>query len=252
MSDNLYRFPVSAQLPAPKAPMTFPVVGLAVFAVLCAGLAAVVDKPGLPLVLVLAGAWFGLLAFALARLMKSVAHRVVRVDAADGDLRFVPGRGHVALQFAVPGGLLAIWLVLLALLRGPDAAETFSALPMRSALVALPVVILYQIWTMRSAGGLKLTPTGVSGVRFATRISISWDEFLDVHIQELPGRGKLSIIPRGGRALTVDAAHTGSDAQAVAVVLRHFAQHPEDRERLSEGAAALELFDVVPVPGKPG
>lgn len=246
MNQQVHVFPVSAERPAPKRPLTFPVVIIVGFAVLAAAIAAVNDKAGVSLVLALCGAWFVLLAIGLARMMRTVTHRHVRIRESDNQLTFVPSQGYMAILAAVPLGAFMIWLVLLALLRGPDAAETFSGLPMRSALVGLPIVVIYFLWTLRGPTGLTLSPHGLAGVKFATRVALSWDEVSEVRVEVLPGRGKLVFNRTSGGVVSVDTAFIGSDAHAVATVVRHFMEHPEDRERLAEGTAVLAMFDAMP------
>lgn len=248
MSAQRFYLRVDGGATAPKPPRALPVVVIAVFAILAWVIAAVSDKPGVALVLALAGGWLALLAAGIACLMHTVERGVVRAVAQRDGVTLMPSRILEFVMYAVPLGALLMWMVLVSLLFRPDAAETFSGLPMRAALVGLPAAVAISAWTFRSRRGLTLSPDGLTGVKFATRLSLDWDDIEAVQVHPMPGRGQLVIVGPAQRSVRIDAAYIGSDAEVVAHMVRHFVDHRQDRDALLDGVAALGLFDARELP----
>lgn len=76
---------------------------------------------------------------------------------------------------------------------------------------------------------------------------MAWDDVVRVSVKELPGRGEIVLKSRTSKSITIDSTRFGSDAHAVAQVMRHFLQHENERHLLGEGASVLERFGAVPV-----
>lgn len=181
------------------------------------------------------GAAFGLLvavSWAAWVDARRVREGYVRILPLAPTLRFVPS---FWARSALPA--TSVFLVLPALVRLAIGAplEAMSA-------VAGGVGAVFLLWTLvtwRRAPGLEVSPEGVFGVRGSRRVALRWEELRGVATSGPDGRG-LVFESALGASVEIGCGWIGSDPAEVALVIAHFAQHPEDRELLEIPLAALQ------------
>lgn len=242
MTDARYRFPADLELKRPQRPEEWRPFGLGVMAAGGMLFAVVVSPWQLQVIMVAAGAFFLILAWGMHRLMTAVDYGTVRVAEGTAALTFVPTRAIAWMDNIVTGYLVAFWVTLLVFIFAPGRDGLTPSITIAGAVLALPGIVGYYVWQLMHPRGLTLTPEGIRGVRRGPKVDVQWSQILDVSVGDLPGRGKLVLMTWDRKVVNIDATRFGSDAQAVAHVIRHFRENERERPLLSEGAQVLERF----------
>ncbi|WP_053385694.1 PH domain-containing protein [Leucobacter japonicus] len=191
-----------------------------------------------------------LFAFVLATAMvvwtRSLTAGLVRV-ADTGPLRFVPPRSLpiaftlVSVASLAPGAMMLL-VTALGLPTQSGSTRLTQAFPV--LLLALGLAsLLRQLWGLRTPLGLQLNAEGIRGVRGARRFDLPWDAIESAGAFG-PHGPKLTIVNRDGGPIIIDTHHIGSDPAIVAEAIRWYAAHPEARDELATGAAALRAIDT--------
>ncbi|WP_053353773.1 hypothetical protein [Leucobacter musarum] len=177
---------------------------------------------------------------------RALSTGVVRV-ADTGSLRFVPplsiplAFAAVSIAFMIPGATLLL-VTALGLPNQIGSTRLTQVLPY--ALIVLGAVsLLRQLWGLRTPLGLQLDAAGIRGVRGARRFDLPWDAIESAGAFG-PHGPKLTIVNRDGGPIIIDTHHIGSDPAIVAEAIRWYAAHPEARDELATGAAALRAIDT--------
>lgn len=242
VADARYRFSADLELKRPKRPEEWRPFGLGAVALVGLLLAAVVSPWHLKVIMLAAGGFFLIIAWGMHRLMTAVDYGVVRVTEGTAALTFVPPRVIAWMDNVVTGYLLAFWVTLLVLILAPGGATLTPSVTIVGAVLVLPGIVGYYVWQLMHPRGLTLTPEGIRGVRRGPKVDVQWGQLLEVFVDELPGRGKLVMMTWDRKVVSIDATRFGSDAQAVAHIIRHFRENERERPLLREGAQVLERF----------
>jgi len=92
-----------------------------------------------------------------------------------------------------------------------------------------------MLWSARLPAGLELTELGIHGIRGAGDAHLMWEDIADIAVVAAPS-AKLSITDANGSPpVLASILYLGADPNDVAVVLRFFRDHPEERNLLTQG-----------------
>lgn len=92
-----------------------------------------------------------------------------------------------------------------------------------------------MLWSARLPAGLELTELGIHGIRGAGDAHLMWEDIADIAVVAAPS-AKLSITDANGSPpILASMPYLGADPNDVAVVLRFFRDHPEERNLLTQG-----------------
>lgn len=245
MTDTLLlatSIPTGGRSVFPKGRDTAPLIWvLLLLPVIGFGIALADPRPGFTLFMGAAG--FAMLVLVLALYLRGRALRAGRIRiAANGGLHFLPPRSirvgavAVALAIMVP----AVSTALISVLGLPMQASSSRFTTVGPyALGLLSLGLLAQVlFSFRTPAGLRVTLSGVRGVRGAKRVELAWNELLSASAPG-PHGPKLALLTRSQGVILIDAHQLGSDPAIVAAVLNYYRAHPGERSGLSDGAAAV-------------
>jgi hypothetical protein len=210
------------------------------FTLLPAALAFADDRIGFRLVMGALALTILVVGIGLHVMFGAVEPRMIRIDADSPDLRFAPPAAAT-----VPTILMSLALLLPAIaqlivdtagLPTMSASWVLSRGPYALGLLGL-VLLGVQLSRMRVPAGLTLTPGGLRGIRGRARIEWEWADLAEAKVVAAPA-AKLSLTPRGGRAVLAPAMALGSDPNQVAAIVRFYLTHPGERTVLADGGAA--------------
>jgi hypothetical protein len=166
----------------------------------------------------------------------------VRVRASDGGTAFVPPRWAgagwtvVYLLGLLPAVLVAAFGIPLPDLRSTLIVGFF-------ALVAV-AGIAQRLLGLRRPEGLRMTDTGLTGVRGSSVVDIPWDALAAATVTSGRAGALLTLVRTDGARVSVEPRWTGSDPHAVAAALEFFLDRPERRNLLTDPERALDAVDT--------
>ncbi|MDT0115481.1 hypothetical protein Q9R20_00660 [Microbacterium sp. PRF11] len=216
--------------------------GLAVF------LAMVLGVPGVQLVMAAMGFTVAVAVTAAVMQFRHVKERRLLIDASAESLWFRPRASRAAWMVAAAASTIAPAAAMVyGLTNGLPGSASRSIVVGTSVLAVIGLVSLGRmLWSTRLPAGLALTELGIHGIRGAGDAQLMWEDIADVGIVAAPS-AKLSITDtKGSPPVLAPMLYLGADANDVAVVLRFFRDHPEERSVLSKGGkAALQRVERV-------
>lgn len=196
-------------------------LGLSVVPAIGFAVAAFDTRLGFRLIMASVGLIMCVMIVALLLRVRGLQPGVIRIDATGG-LRFVPPRTHRAGLVAVPLSLLLpvgvlFWVRVAGLPTQASSSRFMASAPY--VLLAVSLVSLALIaWSMRVPVGLRVGPSGISGVRGNGALNLDWGDIASASPVGEYGP-KLGLVTSAGDAVLIDAHHLGSDPAIVARIL---------------------------------
>lgn len=216
--------------------------GLAVF------LAVVLEVPGVQLVMAAMGFTVAVAVTAGVMQFRHVKERRLLIDASAESLWFKPRATRAAWMAAAAASTIAPAAAMVyGLINGLPGSASRSIVVGTSVLAIVGLVSLARmLWSTRLPAGLEVTESGIHGIRGAGDAQLMWEDIADVGVVAAPS-AKLSITDTNGSPpVLAPMLSLGADPNDVAVVLRFFRDHPEERSVLSKGGkAALQRVERV-------
>lgn len=122
------------------------------------------------------------------------------------------------------------------LINGLAGSASWSIVVGTSVIAVIGLVTLGRmLWSARLPAGLELTELGIHGIRGAGDAHLMWEDIADIAVVAAPS-AKLSITDANGSPpVLASILYLGADPNDVAVVLRFFRDHPEERNLLTQG-----------------
>ncbi|RLP79229.1 hypothetical protein D9V34_15615 [Mycetocola lacteus] len=160
------------------------------------------------------------LSFAVAELVEGMQWGFILVQTA-----FVAIGAAVFLDLAVARGRFSLGAVFFAV----------STVLMVSALV-------HMLWRLPNPRGLNLSEHGLAGIRGNRKLRLSWEQIERVSVEKRR-TANLVLTTRQGKPIRIPSPQIGSDVNVVAVVVRHFLEHPAERWMLTDANHALDRVE---------
>lgn len=220
-------------------------LGLSVVPAIGFAVAAFDTRLGFRLIMASVGLIMCVMIVALLLRVRGLQPGVIRIDATGG-LRFVPPRTHRAGLVAVPLSLLLpvgvlFWVRVAGLPTQASSSRFMASAPY--VLLAVSLVSLALIaWSMRVPVGLRVGPSGISGVRGNGVLNLDWGDIASASPVGEYGP-KLGLVTSAGDAVLIDAHHLGSDPAIVARILEFYRSRPARRAELEDGRAAITAVE---------
>lgn len=160
------------------------------------------------------------LTFAISELVEGMQWGFILVQTA-----FVAIGAAVFLDLSVARGRFSLWAVFFAV-----------------STVLMVCAFVHMLWRLPNPRGLNLSEQGLAGIRGNRKLRLSWDQIERVSVDKRR-TVNLVLTTRQGRPLRIPSAQIGSDANVVAVVVRHFLEHPAERWMLADAGQALDRVE---------
>lgn len=226
-------------IPNPQKVKTAMFGGYAMVAV-CAFLAVVLGVPGVQLVMAALAVTAVVAVTGVVMQLRHVKERRLLIDGSAESLWFRPRTSRGAWMVVTAASTLAPAAAMVyGLIVGLPGSSSRSIVVGTSVMAAVGLVALGRmLWATRIPAGLELTELGIHGIRGAGDTHLPWDDVAEVDVVAVPG-AKLSIAAsNGSRRVLAAMPYLGADPNDLAVVLRFFRDHPEERVSLSAGGIA--------------
>jgi len=211
--------------------------GVYAASLLPAFVAVVVGVPGVQLVMAAIAFTVVVAATGAAMQLRHVKERRLLIDASAESLWFRPRASRGAWTVVMAAStLVPAAAMVYGLIAGLPGSSSRSIVVGTSVMAAVGLVALGRmLWATRIPAGLELTELGIHGIRGAGEAHLPWEDVAEVGVVAAPA-AKLSIAAsNGSRPVLAAMPYLGADPNDVAVVLRFFRDHPEERVSLSEG-----------------
>lgn len=200
-------------------------------------LASVLGVPGVQLVMAaiafaVAGAVTG-----AAMQLRYIKERRLLIETSSPSLWFKPRASRGAWMVAAAASTLAPAAAMVyGLINGLAGSASRSIVIGTSVIAVVGLVTLGRmLWSARLPAGLELTELGIHGIRGAGDAHTMWEDIADIAVVAAPS-AKLSITDANGSPpILASILFLGADPNDVAVVLRFFRDHPEERNLLTQG-----------------
>lgn len=230
------RVPVSVQ-PRALAPAfvgAYALGGAALF------LAVVLGVPGVQLVMAAIGITVVVATTGAGMQLRQVKGRRLLIDTSSASLWFRPRASRGAWMVATAASTLApVTAMIYGLVKGLPGSSSRSIVIGTSVIAVVGLIALARmLWAARFPEGLEMTELEINGIRGAGEAHLMWDDIADVGVVAAPA-AKLSIADvNGSHPVLAAMPYLGADPNDVAVVLRFFRDHPEERSVLTTGGRA--------------
>lgn len=209
-------------------------------AAVCAFFAVVLGVPGVQLVIAAISLMFVVAVTGAAMQLRYVKERRLLIDTSSPSLWFKPRASRDGWMVAVAASTLAPAAAMVyGLINGLAGSASRSIVVGTSVIAVIGLMTLGRmLWSARLPAGLELTELGTHGIRGAGDAHLMWEDIADIAVVAAPS-AKLSITDANGSApILASILYLGADPNDVAVVLRFFRDHPEERNVLTQGGKA--------------
>lgn len=203
-------------------------------------LAVVLGVPGVQLVMAPIGFTVVVATTGAVMQLRQVKERRLLIDTSSASLRFRPRASRGAWMVATAASTLApVTAMIYGLVKGLPGSSSRSTVIGTSVIAVVGLIALARmLWAARFPEGLEMTELGIHGIRGAGEAHLMWDDIADVGVVAAPA-AKLSIADvNGSHPVLAAMPYLGADPNDVAVVLRFFRDHPEERWVLTTGGRA--------------
>ncbi|MFZ4841317.1 hypothetical protein [Mycetocola saprophilus] len=186
-------------------------------------------------------------AWYLAAIARTPQTLTARISRRHRFLRFVAPRNRVWAQYVWLFAAYSSWLALeIYTAPNPVASTTARSLIITAAFL---LALSEPLRTQFHPAGLTLTPDYIIGVRGSGSVRIRWATLYRVRaagIYRFPLRERgiwLYLTEFGHREVKINARCTATDVNILYWTVVYFWEHPEERELLSDPAAALRRVE---------
>lgn len=214
--------------------------GAYMIAAVCAFFAAVLGIPGVQLVMAVIAFTVAVAVTGAAMQLRYIKERRLLIDTSSPSLWFKPRASRGGWMVAAAVSTLAPAAAMVyGLVNGLAGSASRSIVVGTSVIAVIGLVTLGRmLWSARLPAGLELTELGIHGIRGAGDAHLMWEDIADIAVVAAPS-AKLSITDANGSPpILASMPYLGADPNDVAVVLRFFRDHPEERNLLTQGGEA--------------
>ncbi|MEX8057497.1 hypothetical protein [Microbacterium sp. 16-032] len=173
----------------------------------------------------------------VAMQLRYLKERRLLIDTSSPSLWFEPRASRGGWMVAAAASTLAPAAAMVyGLINGLAGSASWSIVVGTSVIAVIGLVTLGRmLWSARLPAGLELTELGIHGIRGAGDAHLMWEDIADIAVVAAPS-AKLSITDANGSPpVLASILYLGADPNDVAVVLRFFRDHPEERNLLTQG-----------------